>query len=106
MCQMLCAHHIWGKGAGRVDIPCNLIALGMDAVRDCNCHSMHHSGEVPTRDCFLAVSAMDHKCMQDDITALVMLIRRLDRDTTREQLFAAIERECGLGARELARRCL
>lgn len=107
--RMLCGAHIFAKGHGggrQIDAPFNLVALGMDAIFDCSCHVRHHAGGVPTTTDLLAIAATQNKCSPEDIKQLIYLIRRLDRDTTREQLFAAIERECRPSARELARRTL
>lgn len=107
--RMLCGAHIFAKGHGggrQIDAPFNLVALGADAVFDCSCHVRHHAGQRPKHCDLLAVAAAQNKCHQRDIEQLVYLIRRLDRDTTREQLFAAIDRECRPTARELARRTL
>lgn len=106
---MLCGAHVFAKGHGggrQIDAPFNLVALGMDAVFDCPCHVRSHAGQEPTHDDLLAIAAAQNKCHQRDIEQLVYLIRRLDRDTTREQLFAAIEQECRPSARELAGRTL
>lgn len=54
-CNMRCAAHVFGRGAGRVDAPINLIQLGMDALRDCSCHHNSHARGKPSREDFLEV---------------------------------------------------
>lgn len=105
----LCAAHIFAKGHGggrQIDAPFNLVAMGQDARWDCDCHQRHHLGWEPLHCDLLAIAAAQNNCHQRDIEQLVYLIRRLDRDTTREQLFEAICRECRPSARNLARRTL
>lgn len=107
--RMLCAAHIFAKGHGggrQIDVPFNLVALGMDAFLDCSCHVRSHAGQSPTHGDLLAIAAKQNKTSWVDIEQLIYLIRRLDRDTTREQMFAAIERECRPSARELAGRTI
>jgi hypothetical protein len=87
-----------------VDIACNLVSLGMDAVLDCPCHASSHMGNEPTTADLLAVSAADHGCMQDDIVQLIYFIRRLDKRTSRCRFIAAATRDLGTGTRNLAMR--
>jgi hypothetical protein len=89
--RMRCAAHIFSRGAGRVDIPSNLVALGMDALRDCDCHHRSHQGERPIFEDLLAVSAADNDCLQGSISDLVYLVRRLDKSTTKETFLRACE---------------
>lgn len=83
--RMRCAAHIFSKGAGRVDIRCNLVQLGMDPVTDCSCHHDSHMGLAPTFDDLLRLSAEDHKCRPEDIHQVVYFIRRLPKETTARQ---------------------
>lgn len=53
-----------------------------------------HDGNEPTYEQLLALSAVDHDCQQDDIEALVWLIRRLDKRTTEDGFLRAV-REAG-----------
>lgn len=103
-CQRLCAHHIWSKGAGQVDIRSNLISLGLMALLDCACHVSHHAGNEPTFEQLLALSAMDHDCLQADIEDLVMLIRRMPpiRDVTEAMFVRTVEKELSFSAKRLA----
>lgn len=88
---MLCAAHIFGKGAGQVDIPCNLVSLGMDAVRDCSCHHDSHLTGWPGRDELLAIAAAREGVLQDDIEAVVMMARRLPRSPREDQIQREID---------------
>lgn len=63
-------HHIFSKGAGRVDIACNLLPL------DWKCHGLVHNGEISRSD-LLAVAAARSGIMQDEIEAEVYRVRRL-----------------------------
>lgn len=106
---MLCGAHVFAKGhgAGReIDIPANLVRLGMDALRDCDCHKRHHDGHEPTHHDLLALAAADNDCLQGDIESLVYLIRRLPKETTAERFVLAAEAELNLSARALALRQL
>jgi hypothetical protein len=66
------AHHILSKGAGRVDIPVNLLPLCR------GCHGLTHTGEIARFD-LLAVSAARHGVMQDAIEQEVYRVRRLPK---------------------------
>jgi len=99
----LVGHHLFSKGAGQLDLSCNLIALGLEPW-DCPCHTAHHDGNEPTFEQLLAHSAMDHDCLQGDIEALVYLIRdQLPKGTTEEQFLRAVKR-LNFSARQLALR--
>jgi hypothetical protein len=72
-CRQWCAqrdcHHIYSKGAGRVDIAGNLVSL-------CRvCHALTHSGAVSRFD-LLTMAANREGLRQDEITAAVYAIRR------------------------------
>jgi hypothetical protein len=87
-------HHILTRGAGRVDVAANIVALCAAFSGGMDCHSSFHDGNEPTTADLLAVSAADHGCQQDDICSLVYLIRRLDKRTTEEGFVRAV-REAG-----------
>lgn len=70
-------HHVHTKGAGRIDLPLNIILLG--SWLDCNCHGRFHDGHI-LRDDLLAVVAKREGLTQDEIREEVWRIRRLDRD--------------------------
>ncbi len=98
--RMRCAAHIFSKGAGRVDIRCNLVQLGMDAVTDCDCHHNSHMGNKPTFDNLLRISAEDHKCRPEDIHQVVYFLRRMPKHLNERQ-FCEKALELGLEARVL-----
>lgn len=105
--RMLCGAHIFAKGHGsgrQIDIPCNLVSLGDDAVRDCLCHHLNHNGERPTTIDLLAVSAADHDCLQSDIEELKDLILRMPKfkEMTPERYEAIVKRTLSFSARRLA----
>lgn len=105
--QMLCGAHIFAKGHGggrQLDIPCNLIDIGMPLT--CNCHGSHHDGNEPTFEDMLAMSAMDHNCLQGDIESLRDLILRMPRfnEMTAERYTSIVNRELNFSARRLAMR--
>ena len=64
------AAHILSKGAGRVDLPCNIVAL------DRFCHSRSHAGDDPTTADLLAIAAAREGILQDDIRRMVWAVRR------------------------------
>jgi hypothetical protein len=67
-------HHIFSKGAGRVDIRGNLVSL-------CRlCHTKAHAGHSPTREQLLTVAARREKTTAEAITAEVQRIRRLTKE--------------------------
>lgn len=103
----LCGHHIFAKGmegGKQIDIPCNLVSLGMPLM--CPCHGSHHDGNEPLFEDLLAVSAADHDCLQGDIEALRDLILRMPpiRDVTEETFWRRCKRELNFGGRRLAMR--
>ncbi len=68
------AHHILSKGAGRVDIDENLIAL------DSSCHSAHHFGGVPATAYLLEQVSERTGSPPDAILRAVYRIRQLPKD--------------------------
>ena len=79
--------HIFSRGAGRVDIRENLVAL-------CRlCHNLHHAGLRPTRKELLKVAAKREGTTPKRIERIVQLIRRTPapigwQDMTPAQLVA------------------
>jgi hypothetical protein len=61
--------HIFSRGAGRVDIACNLVSLCR------HCHSMSHAGEVPTRRDLMCIAAMREKMTPEAIRDRVWRLR-------------------------------
>lgn len=74
------ACHIFTVGSGRVDAPWNLVAMGLDPFRDCDCHHRHHEGKRPTRADLLAIAARREKTTADAITEAVGYIRALSKE--------------------------
>ncbi len=70
-------HHIHSRGAGRLDIPINLVSLG--GYVDCNCHGAVHAGKV-TRDALIAIAARREGYTVEEVREEVFRIRRLDRE--------------------------
>ncbi len=104
---MRCAAHIFARGHGggrQIDIPANVVSLGMDALSDCPCHVRSHGGNEPTFEDLLAISAADHDCLQGDIEDLVRLIQRMPRfsEMTAERYERIVNKELNLSGRRLA----
>lgn len=107
--RLRCAAHVWAKGHGggrQIDIHCNLVHLGMDAIFDCPCHVQNHAGHRPLHEDLLACAAADNNALQSEISALIMLIRRLPpiREMTKRKFVDACKRELNAGAMALAMR--
>jgi hypothetical protein len=64
------AAHIFSRGAGRVDIPGNLVCLCWE------CHGANHNGHRPLKVDLLAIAAARERTTQDAITEEVYKIRR------------------------------
>lgn len=69
-------HHIFHRGAGRVDIPENLIALCRE------CHVRCHDGNLAGRQELLEFSASIHGTTVDEIERKVYALRADDRCKT------------------------
>lgn len=63
------AHHIFGRGAGRVDIRENLVSL------DRACHTSSHAGCAPDRVQLLAISSKREGKTPDEIMLAVYAVR-------------------------------
>ena len=73
-------HHVFTKGmggGGRLDIPCNLVALG--GAFECSCHRSHHDGHAPLTCDLLALVAARLGTLQKDIEAEIHRARRLPK---------------------------
>lgn len=65
------AHHLWSRGAGRLDVRINLIGL-------CPwCHFDVHNGKIARND-LLVVVANREKMLQDEIQIAIWELRRLN----------------------------
>lgn len=70
--------HIFAKGmggGGRLDIPCNLVALG--SAFDCACHRRQHDGHEPLPHDLLALVAARYGVLQLDVENEIHRVRRL-----------------------------
>ncbi len=72
-------HHVFSRGAGRLDIRINLIPLCPPFVGN-NCHGLVHAGEIMRCD-LLAVVAAREDVAQDKIEEYVHLLRRTPKGT-------------------------
>ena len=77
--------HLFSRGAGRLDIAVNLVALGSTLAYQCPCHSDHHSGREPNRNDLLAIVAQRENVLQDDIVAAVHFLRAAPKDVTERE---------------------
>jgi len=76
-------HHLFTRGAGRIDAPWNLVSLCAFH------HRSHHDGNEPLKADLLAIVAQREKMLQEDVELAVWCVRRLPRDARPEQ----VERE-------------
>ncbi len=72
-------HHIHTRGAGRLDIRINLIALCTAFSGGDNCHQRAHDGHVP-RDRLLAIVAKREGWKVEDIINTIWELRRAPKD--------------------------
>jgi hypothetical protein len=79
---MRCGAHIFSKGAGRVDAMLNLVQVGMDAVRDCDCHHRAHQGRSPSRADMLRIAAIREGVSALLIVETVQAVRACPRHST------------------------
>lgn len=75
-CRAREPHHLFTRGAGQLDIRINLIALG--SAFQCTCHRERHDGNILHCD-MLAVVAARENVLQDHITDVIHLLRRLPK---------------------------
>ena len=61
-------HHIYSRGAGRLDVRINLIALCRED------HQAVHAGKISRED-LLAIVARREGCLPEDITTAIWLMR-------------------------------
>jgi hypothetical protein len=87
-CRRREPHHLACRGMGggaRLDIPCNLIALGSTRNWDCTCHEKIQRGRIDSAD-VLALVARREGVTAEDVVAVRSLIWRLDKDASRERI--------------------
>lgn len=77
-CRKREAHHAFSRGAGRLDIPINLVAIGSTRKRECLCHARIHGQHSPriTTDEVLAVIARRETVTVEFIVNEVYRLRR------------------------------
>ena len=66
--------HILSKGAGRADIPENIVALG--GPRDCGCHQRSHYSGIPSTSALFEIAAAREKTTAEACRLKVYEIRR------------------------------
>lgn len=76
-------HHVFSRGAGRVDMPFNLIALG--GAFDCNCHGRFHDGNL-AKSQILERVARREDVFQLAIEDAIYALRRLDKWASEEEV--------------------
>lgn len=86
-CQTRECAHVYAKGLGgghTLDIPINLVALGIGGwvgiAAECNCHSDHHAGREPTRRQLLEIAAKREGVDPDDAEYVILMLKRLPKD--------------------------
>ncbi len=67
-------HHLWSKGAGRVDLAPNIVSICRD------CHNGFHASGKPSKTELVEIAAAREGMTPEEIEALVMAIRRMDKD--------------------------
>ncbi len=91
-------HHLFSRGAGWVDVRCNLIAICR------TCHQLTHAGKEPQPLHLAIVIAEREKVVVVDIETTVQFIRRLDKDASPEAIEYMIQNELSRRAGLLARK--
>ena len=79
---MRCGCHVFSRGAGRLDHPLNLVALGLNPFTDCPCHQDSHSKGIPSQMDLLTVVAAREGALQDDIHKAIYIVRALPKSAT------------------------
>lgn len=100
-CKLLEPHHIFTRGAGRLDISVNLIALGSSiGFPQCQCHAECHSGEISRNDLLIAVGHR-HKLKAYQIEEVVYCLRdRLPKSPRQDQIEESLK-GLSTGARKI-----
>jgi len=78
LCQRREPHHIFARGlggGGRLDIRCNLVALGSGILWECACHQAAHAGRISRLQLLLMVGQREC-CLIADIEEEVWRLRR------------------------------
>lgn len=77
------AAHVFSKGTGRLDIRIALAGLCGAFTGGMNCHGRQHNEGEPSQDDLLLMVSRRENVRQDDIRAVVWLLRRLRQDGRR-----------------------
>lgn len=107
-CKAREAHHLFCRGiggGGRLDIRCNLVALGSSITMACTCHHDHHSIGDPSTDALLAVACQREGLLQGPVRELIDFLRRVPKELLRWQVAKAMDGMSGSG-KALAKRFL
>jgi hypothetical protein len=80
-CRRREPHHLFTRGAGQLDIPINLVALGSSRLHLCECHA--RAQEIG-RDAFLEIVAKREKVSAAWIVEEIYRLRRLPQPRERE----------------------
>ncbi len=104
ICKMRCGHHCFSKGAGQVDHPFNLVAVGMN-ISDCKCHHDHHYSGRPSRHDFLRVvskrEGVPLEFIDSVIPAVIAVPPRLSRTQSADWLLSKFPLEVAEKAIEI-----
>lgn len=84
-------HHVYTRGAGRLDVPCNLLSLGK--AFECGCHREVHDGKI-ARAAFLSVVARRERVTVEVIERVVYCLRFLTRSPAGWQIREAVGQLC------------
>jgi hypothetical protein len=76
-------HHVFSRGAGRLDIRINLIPLG--GPWDCGCHHRFHDGRIKRDDILAAVSRREG-FTTESIELTVYALRRAGKSADPEEI--------------------
>jgi len=77
-CRRREPHHTFARGlsgGGRLDIRCNLVALGSSILWECGCHQAAHTGLIARLQLLLVVGQREC-CLTSDIEEEVWRLRR------------------------------
>jgi hypothetical protein len=88
LCETLCAHHVFARGSGRVDLPFNLISIGLNPFV-CPCHARIHDGKIGLSR-VLEIVAKREGVRAEWIEEEIALLRRLPQPRVDEQYEQAI----------------
>ena len=104
--RLNCGHHVWARGSGRLDIPVNLLRVGMDYFMDCPCHRKIEDRVIPMWKVVRFV-AQRERVTPDQLEAEILYLRNLAKPNgdaaynrvldEHTQRMAAMRRETSVG---------